>query len=143
MSSFYWNELLRILQNVHNIGRIRCQGIIIFFLRLVLCLLIRFQDFLLQYNAECWKMSTFDYPAVHDDLLNVICDVFRWKPYNTHSSFVWSNEFYNTIATLKLDDVEGFRWVTTSRWNFYFYMSGLPNMSMNYDFNCNANLIVR
>ena len=101
------------------------------------CFLVRYQDFIEEISEDKWHISTFRHVRNKDGILNALCDVFRLRPYNLDTSFTWSNRFYNAIATLNLDDIEGFRIQRSSKWDFCFYLSGLPNMSAIYDFNCN------
>ena len=84
-----------------------------------------------------FKFSTFDNKWKRDDVINYICDIFRFKPFATHTTFFWDDTLYHAMATLSIDEVEGYRRSKIKRWDVLFYVSGLPNMSTAYDYNCN------
>ena len=98
--------------------------------------LVLFQDCIKIRADGKLQISTFQLIEESDEIRDYICDVFRLKPFSTHSTFMWNARIYNTISTLKLDDVELFRTRSKNRWDCFFYLAGLPNLGPR-DFNCN------
>ena len=98
--------------------------------------LVIYQNYIKIIDDERICIGTFQPDRLNHDMKNFVCDTFRLKPYSDHSSFTWNERLYNLITTLRLDDFEGFRTHKLKRWDWYLYLSGLPNLGP-YDFNCN------
>ena len=98
--------------------------------------LVLFQDFVTIEQDGRLCIGSFQNNCVSYEMKNYLCDVFRLKPLSKHSTFLWDARLYNLITTLCLDDFEGFRTHKNKRWDWYLYLSGLPNLGP-YDYNCN------
>ena len=98
--------------------------------------LVIYQNYIFIENEERLRIGTFQPNQINQSMKNHVCDIFRLKPFSNHSTFLWDVRLYNLITTLQLDDFEGFRTHKQKRWDWYLYLSGLPNLGP-YDYNCN------
>ena len=106
-------------------------------------MVIHYADFLKVDNGS-YAISTFDLAKIDDEtreafLLDTI-DVFHLNKNSLDSDdWFWGDFFYNTLETMKIDDVGVTRNALDGTWKGYFYFSGIPNVNDYMMAKCNNN----